>query len=92
MSNENCSYERVLIQIIANFDNRSVDRMRTIFGWIAFAQRPLKRIEFRSALSFSTGDPLVNDPVPLYIFDMCAPLVEERLDSSLAFIHVSVKE
>ena len=86
------SYERILTRATANFDMRSVERMRRIFGWIAFAKRPLRRIEFRSALTFGEGDPDVEDAVPLYFFDMCAPLVEQRRDSSFSFIHASVKE
>ncbi|KAL5313042.1 hypothetical protein ACEPPN_019469 [Leptodophora sp. 'Broadleaf-Isolate-01'] len=85
-------YERILTNTIANFDPRSVDRMRQILGWIAFAKPPLRKSEFRSALSFSAGDPKVDELVPSYIFDMCAPLIEERRDSSFTFIHVSVKE
>lgn len=86
------SYERILTNTISNFDPRSVDRMRQILGWIAFAKRPLRKSEFRSALSFSAGDPKVDELVPSYIFDMCAPLIEQRRDSSFTFIHVSVKE
>ncbi|GAM33896.1 hypothetical protein TCE0_013f01126 [Talaromyces pinophilus] len=85
-------YERVLVQIMSNFDIRSVGRMRSIFGWIAFAERPLRKFELRSALSFGTGNPLNDEPVPLYIFDMGMPLIEERPDSILTFIHVSVKD
>ncbi|KAJ8119825.1 hypothetical protein ONZ43_g3311 [Nemania bipapillata] len=85
-------YERILTQMIAKFDERSVDRLRTIFGWIAFGQRPLRRAEFRSALSYSAGIASVQDLAPSYLFDMCAPLVEEQADSSLCFIHISVKE
>ncbi|KAE8552363.1 hypothetical protein EYB25_006257 [Talaromyces marneffei] len=85
-------YERVLVQIMSNFDSRSVARMRSIFGWIAFSERPLRKFELRSALSFCTGNPLADEPVPLYIFDMGMPLIEERSDSTLTFIHVSVKD
>ncbi|KAI0533637.1 hypothetical protein GGR58DRAFT_485771 [Xylaria digitata] len=85
-------YERVLTQMIAKFDTRSVDRLRTIFGWIAFGQRPLRRAEFRSALSYCAGIIPVQSLTPSHHFDMCAPLVEEHSDSSLCFIHVSVKE
>ena len=86
------SYERILTNTISNFDPRSVDRMRQILGWIAFAKRPLRKSEFRSAVSFSAGDPKVDELVPSYIFDMCAPLIEQHRDSSFTFIHVSVKE
>ncbi|KAI3340581.1 hypothetical protein F4824DRAFT_487048 [Ustulina deusta] len=70
-------YERVLTQIIAKFDARSIDRLRTIFGWIAFGKRPLRRAEFRSALSYCAGTIPVQSLVPSHLFDMCAPLVEE---------------
>ncbi|KAI8950616.1 hypothetical protein F4801DRAFT_590286 [Xylaria longipes] len=85
-------YERVLTQMITRFDARSVDRLRTIFGWIAFGSRPLRRAEFRSALSYCAGITSVEELAPSHLFDMCSPLVEERPDSSLWFIHVSVKE
>lgn len=77
---------------MSGFDERSVVRMKTIFGWIAFAKRPLRKAEFRSALTFSSGDPKANELVPKYWFDKCTPLVEERPDSTFAFIHVSVRE
>lgn len=35
---------------------------------------------------------MVDELVPPYIFDMCAPLIEQRRDLTLGFIHVSVKE
>lgn len=68
--------------------------MQSILGWIAFAPRPLRKAELRSALSFSAEveDVNVQELAPNYLFDMCAPLVEERSDSTFAFIHVSVKE
>ncbi|KAI0400767.1 hypothetical protein F4802DRAFT_583444 [Xylaria palmicola] len=85
-------YERILTQIIARFDARSIERLRTIFSWIAFGKRPLRRAELRSALLYCAGTTLVQDIAPSYIFDMCAPLVEEHAGSSLRFIHKSVKE
>ncbi|KAI0550524.1 NACHT domain protein [Xylaria curta] len=85
-------YERVLAQTITRFDTRSVERLRTIFGWIAFGRRPLRRAEFRSALSYCSGITLVEELPPAHLFDMCSPLVEERSDSGFWFIHVSVRE
>jgi hypothetical protein len=52
----------------------------------------MRKSELRSALAFSDGDAAVDELVPSYIFDLCAPLIEERRDKSLSFIHVSVKE
>jgi hypothetical protein len=69
-----------------------VDRVRCILGWVAFAKRPLQKLEFLSAITFSLGDPKVDILAPQYILDICGTLVEERRDSTLAFIHISVKE
>jgi hypothetical protein len=66
--------------------------MKCILGWIAFAKRPLRKLEFLSAISFSSGNPEVVHLVPRYILDICGPLIEERRDATLTFIHVSVKE
>jgi hypothetical protein len=66
--------------------------MKCIFGWIAFAKQPLRKLEFLSAVSFSEGIPQIENLAPQYILDICGPLIEERSDSTLSFIHVSVKE
>ncbi len=80
------------MNIIAKFDKRSVERLRRILGWVAFAKRPLRRREFQSALAFGEGNPQVDEPIPPYIFEMGAPLIEQLRDSTFSFIHVSVKE
>ena len=85
-------YRDILYRSRKNLDNRSVERMRCIFGWVAFSKRPLKKLEFMSAVTFSQGDPTVDHLVPQYILDATAPLVEERADRTIGFIHVSVKE
>ncbi|KAG7294425.1 hypothetical protein NEMBOFW57_004496 [Staphylotrichum longicolle] len=48
--------------------------------------------QLQSALIFQSDEFLGARPVPPHILDVCKPLVEERHDSSLAFIHISVKE
>ncbi|KAH7303097.1 hypothetical protein B0I35DRAFT_384399 [Stachybotrys elegans] len=85
-------YDKIVTQITSHFDERSIERMRSIFGWIAFAKRPLRKAEFRSALAFSSGDPAVDELAPSYFFDKCSPLIEERRDSTFSFIHVSVRD
>ncbi|KAF4339743.1 NACHT domain protein [Fusarium beomiforme] len=85
-------YQRILSQILAPLDRRSEDRIRCILGWIAFAKRPLRKAELLSAITFSSGDPKVSDLVPEYIIDTTGTLIEERRDSTLAFIHNSVKD
>lgn len=87
-----CSYERILVGIIRHFDSRSIERFSNILGWIAFAKRPLSKAELRSAITFAAGDKTVKDAVPLYLFEMCAPLIEKCQDSTFSFIHVSLKE
>ncbi|WAO86156.1 NACHT domain-containing protein [Fusarium falciforme] len=85
-------YYKILTQILVQLDSRSVDRVRCILGWVAFAERPLQKLELLSAISFSPGDPKINRLAPQYILDICGTLIEERRDSTLAFIHISVKE
>jgi hypothetical protein len=85
-------YQKILTQMITGLDARSVDRVKSILSWIAFAKRPLKKLELLSAVSFGQGNPDIERLVPPYILDICGPLIEERRDAALAFIHVSVKE
>ncbi|KAL7964170.1 hypothetical protein HDV63DRAFT_398832 [Trichoderma sp. SZMC 28014] len=85
-------YQKILTQVLIHLDPRSVERIKCVLGWIAFAKRPLKRLEFLSAVTFSSGDPNVTNLAPQYILDICAPLIDERADTTLTFIHVSVKE
>ena len=62
-----------------------------MFGWIAFAKRPLKNVELASALTFGLGNP-ESSLVPIHALDSCGALVEETPDSTFTFIHISVKE
>jgi hypothetical protein len=77
---------------VKNLDQRSVDRIKCILGWVAFAKRPLREFEFLSAIAFSAGNPEVAHLAPKYTLYKCEPLIEKRRDSTLAFIHVSVIE
>ncbi|KAF4498957.1 NACHT domain containing protein [Fusarium agapanthi] len=85
-------YDKILTQITSHFDERSLERFKLILEWIAFAKRPLRKAEFRSALAFSSGNPDTSEVAPQYLFDRCSPLIEERSDSTFAFIHVSVRD
>ena len=86
------SYREILNRILVHQDERSKERIRRLLGWIAFAKRPLKKLELLSAMSFGEGDPRITHIVPKYMLDMCRPFVEEGQDTTLSFIHVSVKE
>ncbi|KAF3019356.1 hypothetical protein E8E14_010905 [Neopestalotiopsis sp. 37M] len=83
---------KITTQILVRLDSRSVDRVKCALGWIAFSQRPLKKMELLSAIAFSTGDTSVKHAAPQFMLDICAPLIEEKPDMKLGFIHVSVKE
>ncbi|KAK4142687.1 uncharacterized protein C8A04DRAFT_13001 [Dichotomopilus funicola] len=86
------AYEKLLSRTLSSLDARSALRLKAIFGWIAFAKRPLRKAELQSALMFQLYESVGDRPVPPHILEACKPLVEERRDSSLAFIHSSVKE
>lgn len=92
MGNTDLSYEKLLSPILSGLDTRSAHRLRAIFGWIAFAKRPLRKAELQSALIFQPEEVIGDRPVPAQILERCKPLIEERRDSTLAFIHISVKE
>ncbi|KAL6690606.1 hypothetical protein J3F84DRAFT_353262 [Trichoderma pleuroticola] len=85
-------YRKILLQKLLRLDIRSARRVQSILGRIAFAKRPLKRLELLSAITFSSGEPDVASLVPESILDNCGPLIEERGDATVTFIHVSVKE
>ncbi|KAK2611705.1 hypothetical protein N8I77_005030 [Diaporthe amygdali] len=85
-------YFKLLSQILIPLDQNSKSYISCIFGWVAFARRPLRRSELLSAVGFSSGDPNIELPAPQYILDVCRSLIEERSDTTLAFIHVSVKD
>ncbi|KAI0459295.1 hypothetical protein F5B21DRAFT_526028 [Xylaria acuta] len=85
-------YRQILSQILAHLNPKSVNHIKTMFGWIAFARRALKRVEFLSAMAFSEGDYSVTTVAPDFILEACNTLVEERSDTTLSFIHNSVQE
>lgn len=86
------SYQQILTRLISHFDSRSKDRLCLIFSWIAFAQRPLRKVELRSALAFSTGQIDDVELIPDYVFELCKPFIEQHPDTTYAFIHSSIKE
>lgn len=89
----NCdSYRKVLAQILAPLDTKSVEHIKCVLSWLAFSRRPLKKHELLSAVSFSSGNPDVERPAPEYILSVCGPLIDERSDTTITFIHVSVQE
>ncbi|PSN61329.1 hypothetical protein BS50DRAFT_534675 [Corynespora cassiicola Philippines] len=65
-----------------------------ILGWICFARRPLHKTEILHGLAIrpmeSSLMPL-SVPIP-QILDHCKPLIEERPDSTIVFVHFSITE
>ncbi|EQB57126.1 hypothetical protein CGLO_02763 [Colletotrichum gloeosporioides Cg-14] len=84
-------YEKLLAQMLGKLDDRSINHVRCVLGWVAFQKRPLKRLEFLSAVSFSQGNPEIKNLAPGYIFDICGPLIDQRPDTTITFVHSSVK-
>ncbi|KAI0447888.1 hypothetical protein F4803DRAFT_558575 [Xylaria telfairii] len=85
-------YSQIVSQILVHLNPQSVEHVKTMFRWIAFARRPLTRVEFLSAMAFSEGDYTITNSAPRFILAACNPLIEERSDGTLSFIHTSVQE
>ncbi|KAK3368854.1 hypothetical protein B0T24DRAFT_650675 [Lasiosphaeria ovina] len=62
-------YEKLLSRILSGLDIRSALRLRAIFGWIAFAKRPLRKAELQSALMFQTDESIGARPVPAHALE-----------------------
>ncbi|RWA06776.1 hypothetical protein EKO27_g8326 [Xylaria grammica] len=62
-------YQQILSQILARLNPQSVGHVRTMFQWIAFARRSLKRVEFLSAMAFSEGDYSTPTVAPRFILE-----------------------
>jgi len=86
------SYEKILSNILHRLDPISTQRIKCVLGWVAFAERPLKRLEFLSAITFSEGVEYPERLAPYFFLKDCSTLVEEKHDQTVGFIHVSVKE
>lgn len=52
----------------------------------------MKRLELLSAITFGSSDHLVSHLVPEFILVVCGALIDERPDTTLAFIHSTVNE
>ncbi|KAK2037492.1 hypothetical protein LZ31DRAFT_170235 [Colletotrichum somersetense] len=84
-------YQTIMAQILAPLNPQSKDRVRCLFGWVAFQKRPLKRLELLSAIIFSPGNQGANNIAPDHILEVCGPLLDVKQDTTVTFIHSSVK-
>ncbi|KAH7170201.1 hypothetical protein EDB81DRAFT_908734 [Dactylonectria macrodidyma] len=55
---------------LADFYRNILTEMLSLLGWVAFAKRPLRQLEFLSALSYSSGNPDVTNLAPQYLMDI----------------------
>ncbi|KAF2638470.1 hypothetical protein P280DRAFT_491867 [Massarina eburnea CBS 473.64] len=60
-------YQNILSRILVHLDARSTGRIKSVLGWVAFAKRPLRRLELLSALAFSSGSSDVTSPAPRFL-------------------------
>jgi len=87
-------YDQILSRLCNAPGARSHGGVPRILSWICYAQRPLHKHELLHALSvprYGTGPDAQSIPVPS-ILDHCKPFVEERSDTTMVFVHFSVKE
>ncbi|KAF2833694.1 hypothetical protein CC86DRAFT_13602 [Ophiobolus disseminans] len=87
-------YGRILARLYSVNGAHSHGGVSRIISWICFAQRPLHKYELLHALSvprYGTGSDAQSVPIPS-ILDHCKPFIEERSDTTMVFVHFSVKE
>jgi hypothetical protein len=87
-------YRRIFDKICDPRNKINHLRATAILQWITYAQRPLKSSEILHALALASGDPSPNiQNVPIFkVFEICKPLVEQRPDGTVGFVHFSVQE
>lgn len=87
-------YVRIFHRICNVHGPQNYGGVPRMLGWICHARRPLHKDELLHGIAVSPSDvgPDVQSVPIAPILDHCKPLVEERSDSTLVFIHFSVKE
>lgn len=87
-------YERITQRICGPRNDPRHARAVGIFRWIAFARRPIKVNELLHGLAHLLGEQnldVQNIPVPK-VLELCKPLVEQRSDGTVGFVHFSIQE
>lgn len=87
-------YERIFRRISNTRGAEAYGGVSNILSWICFSRRPLHKSELLHGLAIPPSDAASGTqsvPVP-QILRHCKPLIEERPDSTIAFVHFSVKE
>lgn len=87
-------YGRILHRLSNARGAESYGGVSIILSWIYFSRRPLHKLELLHRLAISPNDRASGTqsvPMP-QILEHYKPFIEERPDSTIAFIHFSVKE
>lgn len=87
-------YKNILRRLRSSCNKKIYERVTQVFSRICFAQRPLQTPELLRGLAAEPGNALPDsqDTVTPQILDHCKPLIEVRSDSTVHFIHFTVKE
>lgn len=87
-------YRRILERLCSTPGAERYGGVLAILGWICFARRPLYKVEILHGLAMRPAEgssaPL-GVPIP-QLLDHCKPLIEERSDSTVVFVHFSIVE
>ena len=87
-------YGRILRRICNAPGTEKYGGVQRILSWICFSQRPLHKLEILHGLVIPPSHRLLDAqsvPIP-QILDHCKPFIEERPDSTIAFVHFTVQE
>ncbi|KIW10370.1 hypothetical protein PV08_11332 [Exophiala spinifera] len=87
-------YASILNRIQKACNEEQKNRLKHIFGWLAFSYRPLKVHELCDLVVFQKKHVLLDDNTKLRasVLEMCKPLLEEHGDHSVTLVHFSTRE
>jgi WD40 repeat protein len=87
-------YTHILSQVCDKRDPRNYERVTRMLMWICYSRRPLRKFELLPGLAFTSDTTILNSrSLPnARIMDLCKPLIEERPDGCVTFVHFSVQE
>ena len=88
------SYDRALNHIRQQMDAQDREKATRILGWIALAERPLKKFELLDGVTLHRGNSQLNEKTRLWeqVIDLCKPFVEDGPRGTIVFIHFTVRE
>lgn len=87
-------YRRILERLCSTPGAEKYGGVLAILSWICFARRPLHKVEILHGLAMrpaESSSAVLGVPLP-QLLDHCKPLIEERPDSTIVFVHFSISE